>query len=163
MKNSGRIILTILAAVICLSLGTAAPAAADQEGLKGWETDGEYNSHYIISDYDTFKGRVEKIFEVAPMKGMDPAVAMEVRDTEGEIIIVHVGPASFVKKDMKPVRPGARVKLRGAWAEIDGKEVFMMSRLNIGDDFQLKVRLTKDGTPFWTMTPEQVAKERAPE
>jgi len=30
-----------------------------------------------------------------------------------------------------------------------------------GDSPEFKVRLTKDGTPFWTMTPEQLAKERA--
>jgi hypothetical protein len=30
-----------------------------------------------------------------------------------------------------------------------------------GESQQFKVRLTKDGTPFWTMTPEQLARERA--
>jgi len=29
------------------------------------------------------------------------------------------------------------------------------------DTFEFKVRLTKNGLPFWTMTPEQLAKERA--
>jgi hypothetical protein len=27
----------------------------------------------------------------------------------------------------------------------------------------VKVRLTKDGTPFWTMTPERLAKEMSQE
>jgi hypothetical protein len=37
----------------------------------------------------------------------------------------------------------------------------MASKIKMGDYFSLKVRLTKDGTPFWTMSPEQLAKERA--
>lgn len=48
----------------------------------------------------------------------------------------------------------------GGW-EIDGKVVFMASKIKKGTDWEFKVRLTKDGTPFWTMSPEQLAKERA--
>jgi len=36
----------------------------------------------------------------------------------------------------------------------------MASKVKRGNDFEFKVRLTKDGTPFWTMTPEQLARER---
>jgi hypothetical protein len=36
----------------------------------------------------------------------------------------------------------------------------MASKIKKGDYFVLKVRLTKDGTPFWTMSPEQLAKEK---
>jgi len=39
--------------------------------------------------------------------------------------------------------------------------VFLASKLKKGESQEFKVRLTKDGTPFWTMTPEQLAKERA--
>lgn len=55
---------------------------------------------------------------------------------------------------------GDRIKLRGAWAEIDGKDVFLVSKIKKEDDWQFKVRLTSDGTPFWTMTPEELDKER---
>ena len=49
------------------------------------------------------------------------------------------------------------------WAEIDGKDVFMASKIKKGDFFDLKVRLTKNGKPFWTMDPEELARERASE
>lgn len=50
--------------------------------------------------------------------------------------------------------------VKGCWAEINGKDVFMASKVKKGESFEFKVRMTKDGTPFWTMTPDQVAKER---
>jgi len=39
--------------------------------------------------------------------------------------------------------------------------VFLASKVKKGESYEFKGRLTMDGTPFWTMTPEQLAKERA--
>jgi hypothetical protein len=48
--------------------------------------------------------------------------------------------------------------LRGHYAEINGKEVIMAAKLKKkGKTF--KVRLTSDGTPFWTMSPARLQKE----
>jgi len=52
------------------------------------------------------------------------------------------------------------VKVKGVLAEIDEKEVFMASKIKKGDYFELKVRLSSDGTPFWTLTDEELVKER---
>ena len=51
-------------------------------------------------------------------------------------------------------------KLR-AWAEINGRDVFMGSNIKKRDYWELKVRLTKSGRPSWTMTPDELARERA--
>ncbi len=57
-----------------------------------------------------------------------------------------------------------RVKLKGVWAEINGKDVFMASKIKKDPNFEIiKVRLTKDGTPYWTMSAEQLAKEMSQE
>jgi len=74
---------------------------------------------------------------------------------------VHLCPTWFAKPADIGVKPGDAVTLRGSWAEIDGKDVFLASKVKKGESQEFKVRLTKDGTPFWTMTPEQLAKERA--
>jgi hypothetical protein len=93
---------------------------------------------------------------------MSPGVALLVKDSEGEVITVHVGPTWFVRQIK--FRNGDRVRIRGAWAEINGQEVFMASKIKrASDDLTLKVRLTKDGTPFWTMSEAELAKERADE
>ena len=41
----------------------------------------------------------------------------------------------------------------------DSAHLSTVSGLDKGETFEFKVRLSKDGTPFWTMTPEQLAKE----
>ncbi len=53
------------------------------------------------------------------------------------------------------------VKIVGAWAEIDGKDLIMAIRSRRTEDVELKVRRTRDGFPYWGMTPEEIAKERS--
>lgn len=48
-------------------------------------------------------------------------------------------------------------------AKIDGKDVFMASKVKKGNFFEFKVRLTATGKPFWTLTPEELVREEAPE
>jgi len=36
----------------------------------------------------------------------------------------------------------------------------MASKVKKGDFFEFKVRVTSDGTPFWTMSPEDQEKHR---
>jgi hypothetical protein len=37
----------------------------------------------------------------------------------------------------------------------------MASKVKQGEHFEFKVRLTKDGTPFWTMSEDELARELA--
>ncbi len=134
--------------------------AAPPPDMGGWGKDGAYNRLYQASELDKLKGRILKITEVVPMKGMSPGVAIILKDRDGEKVTVHVGPKWFLGDSIGLSR-GDRVKVKGSWAEIDGRDVFMASKIKKGDFFVLKVRLTKDGTPFWTMSPEELARERA--
>ena len=70
------------------------------------------------------------------------------------------GPTWYRKPSEIRLKKNERIKLNGVWAEINGKDVFMASKIKKDPDTEiLKVRLTKDGTPFWTMTSEQIAME----
>lgn len=140
-------------------LATHAPAQEKAE-LVGWEKDSAYNKLYNISEFDDFKGVVEEIIEVTPMPGMASGVGMKVRDQDKEMVVVHLGPKSFVKMDGLGFKKGDKVKVKGVWAAIGGKDVFMASKVKKGYDFEYKVRRTKDGTPFWTLSPEELAKEK---
>jgi hypothetical protein len=146
-----------LAAVFLLG-AVAGPAAADS--LKGWGESDPYNRLYNPKEAERFKATVVKVVEVVPLPGMAPGVAIEVREGS-ETILVHLAPTAFLKPGDTGLRPGDRVSVRGCWAEVGGKDVLMASKIKKGDSFELKLRLTKDGTPFWTMTPEQLAKEQA--
>jgi hypothetical protein len=119
--------------------------------------------YYDAVELDSFKAYVVKITEVIPMPGMSPGVALHVKEAKSpnaEIIVVHLCPTWFIKPESIGLKRGERVKLRGVWAEINGEDVFLASKVKKGNYFSLKVRLTKDGKPFWTMSPEELAKER---
>ena len=135
--------------------------AGEPSGMKGWEKGSDYNKLYNLDEWDDFKGFVVGFKKIIPLPGMAPGVALLVRDRDNEeVVTVHLGPRAFVNPNSVGVRRGDKVKVKGVWAEIKGKEVFMASKVKKGDHFEYKVRLTKDGTPFWTMSPDQLARER---
>ena len=139
------------------------PLSAMAEGpqdMGGWEKDAPYNQFYDARELDSFKGYVKKIFTVVPMPGMAPATAMLVDEGEDSVNLVHVCPEWFAGPQDIGVRRGDRVNVKGVWAEINGEFVFMASKVKKGDYFEFKVRVTSDGTPFWTMTPEEQEKNR---
>lgn len=153
---------TIVAgAVLCVLFWAMAAMAGEQKDMGGWGLKSPYNKLYDASEMDSFKGSVVKIIEVVPMKGMSPGVGLVIRERGGDDIEVQLCPQWFIDRKSTGLKRGDRVKVKGVWAVINDSDVFMASKIKKGDYFQLKVRLTKDGTPFWTMSPEQLAKERA--
>lgn len=146
------------------SLAAAAAAlAADAAGYKGWEIDSEYNKLYDPKERDSMKGVVLKFVEVKPMPGMAVGTAFWFKDRGGDKVLVHLCPAAYASSKEVGFRRGDKVKVKGTWVDIDGEDVFFAAKVRKGEHFEFKVRLTSDGTPFWTMTPEQLAKERKSE
>ena len=135
--------------------------AAEKKDMGGWEMNSPYNRLYNPAEMDRIKGTVDKITEVVPMPGMTPGVAIVLRESKKETTLVHVCPTWYIDHKNTGLKKGDQVKIRGVWAEIGEEYVFMASKIKKGDYFQLKVRLTKDGKPFWTMSPEEEAKEKA--
>ena len=135
--------------------------ASEQRDMGGWELDSPYNKLYNPSEMDKFKAIVVGVKEVVPMPGMTPGVALEVRESEDEVILVHICPSWYIDKRDIGIRKGDKVKIRGVWVEIDGEDAFIASKIKKGDYFELKVRFTSSGKPFWTMDPEELAKEKA--
>ena len=154
--NTFTVLVSSILAVLLMTI----PGLAEKKDMKGWEVDSPYNKLYQASELDRIKCTVKKVDEVVPMDGMSPAVALIVDEGDGEDIMVHVGPKWFLG-DSIGIKRGEKLKIRGAWAEIDGKDIFMAAKIKKGDYFALKVRLTKNGKPFWVMDPDELAKERA--
>jgi hypothetical protein len=149
------IVLTLL-----LSIFTVAAQAAGPQDMGGWEKDAPYNQLYDARELDSFKGTVQKIFTVVPMPGMAPATAILVEEAEDAVNVVHICPEWFAGPQDIGLRRGDRVNVKGVWAEIDGEFVFMAAKVKKGDFFEFKVRVTSDGTPFWTMSKEEQEQHR---
>lgn len=164
MHHSLRRILYLIGIVtLCLSVGVSFVHAGEQRDMQGWGIDDPYNKHYNVREFEKFRAWVIRVKEVVPMPGMSPATVVEVREGS-EYIDVHLCPTWYRKPSEIKLKKDARVKIKGVWAEINGKDVFMASKIKKDPNIEIiKVRLTKDGTPFWTMTPERLAKEMKPE
>ena len=160
MKNRYQRLVSV-AAVILLSfaIGVSYAPAGEKRDMQGWGIDDPYNKLYDIREFEKIRASVVRVKEVVPMPGMSPATALDVREGD-DVFEVHLCPTWYRKPDEIRLKKNERIKLKGVWAEVDGKDVFIASKIKKDPDYEiLKVRLTKDGTPFWTMTSEQLAME----
>lgn len=156
-----RKMLFALFAATLVALWFVLPATAEDRDMGGWEVDGAYNRHYRNSERDRIKGIVLDIVEIAPMKGMSPGVALKVRDSDEDKVTVHLAPKWYVDRHPLGIRKGDEVRINGVWATVDGEDVFLAAKVKRGEFDEYKVRLTRDGMPFWAMPPEQLAEELA--
>ena len=161
MGTYGKSLTIVMAMILSLCVSSQGVSyGQEKSGIEGWEIDGAYNKHYNLDEWDSFKGEAVGFQKITPLPGMSPGIALLVKDLDSdEVVTVHLGPSSFVNPNSISVRKGDKVNVKGVWAEIGGQEVFMASKIKKGDDYEYKVRLTKDGTPFWTMSAKELAKE----
>jgi len=154
---AGSLMLTLF---LVLLLGHQS-YGADKSDMGGWERGGPYNRLYVGSERDKFKGTVLEIKDVIPLPGMSPGVALLVRGSGGDTVEVHLGPRWFIDPKKMGIRKGDTVTIKGCWAELADKEVFLASKVQKGENVEFKVRRSRDGVPYWTMSPEELAKEKA--
>ena len=151
----------IFGGVFLLAAGLGSVSAGDRKDMGGWEVDGAYNQLYKSSERDRLKGDVEAFSEVTPLPGMSPGVALILKDVDGDRVVVHLGPRWFVDPEGIGIRKGDQVKIKGAWAEIGGEDVFIAAKVKRSEFDEYKIRRTRDGYPFWCMSPEELAGEKA--
>ena len=150
-----------LIVAVTFVLSTGVGVAEEKKDMQGWGIDDPYNQHYDVREFEKIRVWVVRVKEVVPMPGMSPATALDVVENVGsKPFEVQLCPTWYRKPSEIMVKKNNRIKLKGVWAEINGKDVFMASKIKKDPDIEIiKVRLTKDGTPFWTMTPERIAQE----
>ncbi len=163
MKKQSLFLKIFFVMCVALILPSGVALAGDNKDMGGWGIKTPYNKLYKAEDVEKFKVVVTQIKEIIPLEGMSPATALVVKESEGEDpILVHVCPAWYKKKGRIGIKKGDKITLRGYIAEINDEEVIMAAKIkNRGK--VLKVRLTSDGTPFWTLSPAQLQKELSSE
>jgi len=160
-KQFARSASLILSVAVIFVLAGAVGLAEEKKDMQGWGIDDPYNQHYDVREFEKIRVWVVRVKEVVPMPGMSPATALDVVENVGSSPFeVQLCPTWYRKPSEIMVKKNDRVKLKGVWAEINGRDVFMASKIKKDPDLEIvKVRLTKDGTPFWTMSEEQLAAE----
>ncbi|MEW5733782.1 MAG: hypothetical protein AB1921_02945 [Thermodesulfobacteriota bacterium] len=127
----------------------------------GWEPGGAYDKNYRVSEFDSFKGTIASVVEITPLPGMAPGLGILVVERgSDEKTLVHLGPKGFFNEKTLGLNKGDAVKVKGVWAEIGGKDIFMASKVKRSEYDEVKVRRSRDGYPFWAMTAEELKKEQ---
>ncbi|SDO81108.1 hypothetical protein [Desulforhopalus singaporensis] len=157
-----RIHFFIAPLLFLLLITPPAIKAAEQSNYKGWERESEYNQMYDYKERDSLKGSITKFKKIVPLPGMAPGTAFIIKEGDDEIL-VHLCPWEFASPKQSGIQTGVKTKVKGSWAVIDDQDVFIAAKVKQGEHFEFKVRLTRDGTPFWTMSPEELAREQQPE
>lgn len=151
---------TLMLLFVIATVFQFSPALADNENLDGWEIDSEYNQLYNPKERDQIKGDIVKFITVIPLPGMAPGNALILDEGDGNKVTVHIGPESFSPKRALGFKRGDWVKIKGVWTDIGDETVFVAAKIKKDTGYSYKVRLTSDGTPFWTMSAERLAYER---
>lgn len=159
-----RMICFAITLALALSLAACSGQESGPTGTTGWEHGSSFDTRYDVSEFDKIKGYFEDFEEVRPMEGMAPGLAIIVKDrTDGEPVSGIIGPASFVREEAEALnlRQGQKVKIYGSWAYIDGRDVLILTKIKKNEKEFVKVRRTKDGYPYWSLSEEELAEERA--
>jgi len=161
MRYLFRLKLLLLTSVLLFGSQLATTVyAAEQQDITGWENGSEYNRLYRVDKYVKLKGSMVEIIDVVPLKGMAPGIGMIILLGDGERVTVHFAPKWFAKFLNYGFKKGDSVKVKGCWAEISGKKVFLASKVRNGEYFEVKFRRTMDGRPYWTLKPEEMIQEK---
>lgn len=157
LRAISRLAIKVVCTVVLL-LPAAVYAAED---ITGWEIDSDYNKLYNPKERDSIKGDIIKFITVKPMEGMVPGTAFILDEGGGDEVVVHVCPESYASSRETGLRRGDWVKVKGVWADIGDESVFIAAKIRKDNNYAFKVRLTSDGQPFWTMSADKLAMEKA--
>ena len=160
MKTFQRHTLVYSALIFVLFFSGIIVCSAQEKNMAGWGITDPYNKLYNIQDVDTIKAIVLEVKEITPLSGMAPGLGLVIEDKNGEKYTAHICPLAYKDAASIGLKKGDKIDLRGCFVEIAGKDVIMAAKIKKGEK-AIKVRLTSDGKPFWTMSPEELKKELA--
>lgn len=157
-KNQLKVfMLLVLSVALSGYLALSAAAAPPRAGMEGWENGAPYHKLYNPKRVESFKGKLKEIITVVPMPGMAPGTALVVTTRKGRDITVHLGPKAYVDVSVIGLKPGDSLKIMGSFARAGKQQFFIASKIKKGEFVQVKLRRTKDGVPFWTMSVDELA------
>jgi hypothetical protein len=162
MHQSSKVVINVIC-ILGLALLSVTSSLAKDKDMTGWEVGSEYNDLYNPKERDTIKGTIVKFVKITPLPGMAAGTGFILDEGGGDKVLIHVCPISFASGRETGLKRGDWVKVKGAWADIGEETVFIAAKIKTDSDYNFKVRLTSDGKPFWTMSAEQLEKERASE
>jgi sporulation protein YlmC with PRC-barrel domain len=130
-----------------------APQAPDPTAdERAWGPGGPHGKAFNPSNVKTITGTVESVGGFKPEgapAGVSPGLRLRVRTTDGKMVTVYAGPASYAEQKDFYVMPGDRISITGSETKIRSRIVILASELKKGTE-TLELR-DKSGKPLWSM------------
>jgi hypothetical protein len=117
-------------------------------GVGGWGHDSEYLRKFRGGRAQTVEGTISEVSIRRPMRDMDGSVQMTVRTSEGQAVVVDLGPAWFVTHQDVRLDQGDRVTIKGHQAQHDGRTIVLAADLKTEDGKTIRLR-DSEGRPVW--------------
>ncbi|MEC9372639.1 MAG: hypothetical protein VYC34_02300, partial [Planctomycetota bacterium] len=86
------------------------------------------------------------------------AVAMTIRDENGDPVQVILGPQWFMKNQPIRFNSGSQATVKGAVIEQDGRRMLIASQVTVGN--RILTLRTDEGEPAWTSAPQSASARR---
>ncbi|EGJ50924.1 hypothetical protein [Desulfocurvibacter africanus] len=159
MPAISRFSVSLVSALLLVLAASASAPALEFAPAPGWEKDGVYDRHYNPAKHETLKGELLGYEKIRPLPGMSPGLAAKLRTRDGKTVTAHLGPETYVGFLPEVIHPGANLKLKGAFATIADQSVFMASKVRNAEIFELKLRSTSHGAPYWDLDRAEMIEE----
>lgn len=119
-----------------------------QSAAEVWAPDSEYNKHFDPQNITTIQGTIESVGTFHPGDSMAEGRRLRVRTEDGQMMVVHLGPANSDLLSDLDLRRGQQIAVAGSKAEIDGRNVMIAAGIKQGDT-EVELRSKEDGRPLW--------------
>lgn len=127
------------------------PQAQQAASDKAWGASGQYAKSFNPSTVKTLKGTVQSVGSFMPegaTAGVPGGLRLRVKTSDGNLMTVHAGPASYAEQKNFFVAPGDEISITGSESKIGQRSVIVASELK-KDDQTLQLR-DQSGKPLWS-------------
>ncbi|MGA3052299.1 MAG: hypothetical protein ABSE00_10340 [Chitinispirillaceae bacterium] len=143
----------VVLAVVACGLLSASTYAQSQKNLRwtgsdGWGIGTNYEQLFNNFNLTVFTGTVFSEDTVTPMNGMGVGVEIFVKDPNGVLFQVHLGPRWFIVHQDMTLEIGDQVEVHAARFTCNGKDTYAAFYI-IGPDHGLYLRDPETGWPYW--------------
>lgn len=115
-------------------------------GGDGWGPQTQYGRLYNTNSVETITGRVVKVEQTTPMRGMGSGVHLLVDTSEGTVP-VHLGPSWFMQKQEMQFKTNDQVQITGSRVTFNNQPAVIAAEVR-KDGQVLKLR-DANGAPVW--------------
>jgi len=137
------------------TLGYVSPGQRPTRGdsQQAWSARGDYARHFDANNVTTIQGTVQSVGTFEPARGVSEGLRLRVKTSDGKLVTVHAGPASFAQRQNFTLMSGDNVTITGSHTKIGWRSVFVASEIQKGNE-TLRLR-SKTGEPLWSMPAQQ--------